>query len=111
MAGVKKSSIRAEMSKKFKAAEDRIAVFGLKAKYGGGRSSCFVTVYDDLDARKKYDTKTNLARVSSRVSIRRERLLCLAFDRGKGDCLTSRFFSFQLVCLIFNNIFFIRTKS
>ena len=63
MAGVKKSSIKAEIGKKFKAGEDRIAVFGLKPKFGGGRSSGFVTVYDDADARKKYDTKSNLLRV------------------------------------------------
>ena len=63
-AGVKKATIKAEISKKFKASEDRIAVFGLKAKFGGGRSSAFVHVFDDLDARKKYDTKVNLARVS-----------------------------------------------
>merc|ERR1719166_468442 len=62
MAGVKKSSIKAEIGKKFKAGEDRIAVFGLKPKFGGGRSSGFVTVYDDVDARIKYDTKTNLNR-------------------------------------------------
>merc|ERR1712147_119504 len=61
-AGVKKSSIKAEIGKKFKAGEDRIAVFGLKPKFGGGRSSGFVTVYDDADARKKYDTKSNLLR-------------------------------------------------
>ena len=67
MAGVKKSSIKAEIGKKFKAGEDRIAVFGLKPKFGGGRSSGFVTVYDDADARKKYDTKTNLVRVGVMV--------------------------------------------
>jgi small subunit ribosomal protein S24e len=64
MAGVKKSAIKAEIGKKFKASEDRIAVFGLKPKFGGGRSSGFVTVYDDADARKKYDTMANLYRVS-----------------------------------------------
>lgn len=65
-AGVKKSVIKTELAKKFKCQnqEDRIAVFGLKAKYGGGRSSGFATIYDDLDARKKYDTKPNLHRVS-----------------------------------------------
>ena len=67
MAGVKKSSIKAEIGKKFKAGEDRIAVFGLKPKFGGGRSSGFVTVYEDADARKKYDTKTNLIRVGNDV--------------------------------------------
>ena len=67
MAGVKKSTIKAEIGKKFKAQEDRIAVFGLKPKFGGGRSSGFVTVYDDVDARKKYDTKSNLIRVGNGV--------------------------------------------
>ena len=67
MAGVKKSSIKAEIGKKFKAGEDRIAVFGLKPKFGGGKSSGFVTVYEDADARKKYDTKSNLIRVGNDV--------------------------------------------
>lgn len=61
-AGVKKATIKAELAKKFKASEDRIAVFGLRAKYGGGRSSCFASIYDDVDTRKKYDTKTNIYR-------------------------------------------------
>ena len=62
MAGVKKSVIKAEIGKKFKASEDRIAVFGLKAKFGGGKSTGFVSVYDDMDARNKYDTKSQLYR-------------------------------------------------
>ena len=79
MAGVKRSSIKAEIGKKFKATEDRIAVFGLKAKYGGGRSSCFVTIYESVDARKMYDTKTNLNRVSDSVDLlRRMSLLALS---------------------------------
>ena len=57
------------MAKKFKAPEDRIAVFGVKHKFGGGRSSGFVTVYDDIDARKKYDTKTNLIKVSEQTGL------------------------------------------
>ena len=39
-------------------------MFGVKPKYGGGRSSGFVSIYDDMDSRKKYDTKTQLFRVS-----------------------------------------------
>ena len=68
MAGLKKSEIKASIAKKFKASEYRIAVFGVKPKFGGGRSSGFVTVYDDVDARIKYDTKTNLNRVSEEGS-------------------------------------------
>lgn len=77
MAGVKKSAIKAEIGKKFKASEDRIAVFGLKPKFGGGRSSGFVTVYDDADARKKYDTMANLYRVSA-VFTTAQRMLSLS---------------------------------
>ena len=82
MAGVKKSSIKAEISKKFKASEDRIAVFGLKPKFGGGRSSGFVTVYDDVDARKKYDTKANLFRVSAVQFTVTQRHASSLFNKG-----------------------------
>lgn len=66
MPGVKKAAVRHEIAKKFKIQnqEDRIAVFGLKTIFGGGRSSGFVSVYDDMDARHKYDTKINKFRVS-----------------------------------------------
>ena len=68
MAGVKKSTIKTELAKKFKCngQEERIAVFGMKLKFGGGRSTGFAYIFDDLDARKKYDTKDNLRRVSAR---------------------------------------------
>lgn len=69
------------MAKKFKASEDRIAVFGVKHKFGGGRSSGFVTVYDDIDARKKYDTKTNLIKVSEQTPRMRVYLALMASQR------------------------------
>merc|ERR1712099_3482 len=64
MAGVKKATIKTELAKKFKCQgqEDRIAVFGMKLKFGGGRSTAFASIFDDMDARKKYDTKDNLRR-------------------------------------------------
>ena len=46
----------------FKVKEDQVAVFGLKSKFGGGRSSGYVFIYDSLDARKANDTKCNLRR-------------------------------------------------
>ena len=69
MSGVKKADIRAQMGKKFKVSEDRISVFGVKPRYGGGRSSGFVSIYDDVDARKKYDTKVQLFRVSITIDL------------------------------------------
>ena len=46
-----------------KAKEENIAVFGLKTKFGGGRSTGFATIYDSADLRKKYDSKKELRRV------------------------------------------------
>ena len=68
MSGVKKADIKAQIGKKFKVSEDRVSVFGVKPKYGGGRSSGFVSIYDDMDARKKFDTKTQLFRVSITIN-------------------------------------------
>ena len=93
-AGVKKATIKAEIAKKFKASEDRVAIFGLRAKYGGGRSSCFASIYDDVDTRKKYDTKTNIYRVSdansSNVVTTRQ------VPSSDDDCSNGAFVFFQL---------------
>ena len=100
-AGVTKASIRAQIGKKFKVSEDRVAVFGVKPKYGGGRSSCFVSIYDDVDARKKYDTKTQLFRVSITIN-------------SKNACQLSGIQNgaFSLSILLFSNLklYFNRTK-
>jgi small subunit ribosomal protein S24e len=47
-----------------KAKEEAIGIFGLKTKFGGGRSTGFALIYDNLDSRKKYDGKKSLRRVS-----------------------------------------------
>ena len=52
---VSKTQIKAKLAKMFKTNEENIAVFGLKFKFGGGRSSGFALVYDSVDARKKND--------------------------------------------------------
>ena len=48
----------------FKAKEDDIVIYGLKTKFGGGRSSGFALIYDNLDMKKKYLGKALLKRVS-----------------------------------------------
>ena len=59
---IAKSDIKAKLSSLFKTPEDAIAVFGLKSKFGGGRSSCFGLIYTNVDARKKFDQKMLLKR-------------------------------------------------
>ena len=64
MANVSKAEIKKKLATMLKAKEDCISVYGLKTKFGGGRSSGFALVYDNFDARKKYDMKRLLRRVS-----------------------------------------------
>ena len=104
MAGVKKADIKVQIAKKFKVQEDRISVFGIKAKYGGGRSTGFVSVYEDMDARRKYDTKTQLFRVSITDNTSNASLRNLIVQNGA-------FFLFFSFCfLILNLYYFNRTK-
>merc|ERR1712060_650379 len=62
MANVPKSEIKEKLAKVMKVKEEAITVFGLKNKYGGGRSTGFALIYENLDKKKKYDTKTGLRR-------------------------------------------------
>merc|ERR1712159_642093 len=59
---VSKTVLKDKIAGMFKAKPEAIAIFGLKSKFGGGRSSGFALIYDNLDARKKCDSKNNLRR-------------------------------------------------
>jgi small subunit ribosomal protein S24e len=65
MANVPKSQIKAKLASIFKSKDENISIFGLKTKFGGGRTTGFALIYDSSDVRKKYDSKKNLRRVSS----------------------------------------------
>merc|ERR1712225_72968 len=49
-------------SKGHKASAEATCIFGMKTKYGGGRSSCFALVYDSVDAAKLFEPKHRLVR-------------------------------------------------
>merc|ERR1712230_289165 len=49
-------------AKGHKADKGATVIFGMKTKFGGGRSSCFALVYDSVDAAKKYEPKHRLIR-------------------------------------------------
>jgi small subunit ribosomal protein S24e len=61
---VSKAQIKERLATMFKSKPEQIAVFGLHSKFGGGRSTGFAFVYNNLDDRKKYDMKKNLKRDS-----------------------------------------------
>ena len=63
MPNVPKVEIRKKLATANKVKEDCVVVFGLKTKYGGGKSTGFALIYDSMDNRKKYDSRKNLLRV------------------------------------------------
>jgi small subunit ribosomal protein S24e len=62
---VSKAAIKGKLATLLKSKEDVIGVYGLKTKFGGGRSTGFALIYDSLDARKKFEGKCLRRRVSS----------------------------------------------
>ena len=64
MANVSKKEITDKLAKTLKVKEECISIFGMKTKFGGGRSTGFALVYDSADSRKQYDSRSNLLRVS-----------------------------------------------
>ena len=64
LSNVSKADIKVKLAQTLKSKEENISIFGLKTKFGGGRSTGFALIYDSLDARKKYDSKKMLRRVS-----------------------------------------------
>ena len=59
---IPKGEIKEKLAGMFKCSSEAISVFGVKSKFGGGRSSCFGLIYSNLDARKKFDMKKLLKR-------------------------------------------------
>lgn len=48
----------------YKTTADVIFCFGFKTQFGGGRSTGFALIYDNLDIAKKTEPKYRLVRVS-----------------------------------------------
>ncbi len=63
-AGVPKKEVRAVLAKQFKVQDpQQVFVFGVQLQFGGGRSTAFATVYDNMTAAKKFEPKYRLVRV------------------------------------------------
>eukprot|EP00344_Euplotes_crassus_P011395 CAMPEP_0196998568 /NCGR_PEP_ID=MMETSP1380-20130617/3927_1 /TAXON_ID=5936 /ORGANISM="Euplotes crassus, Strain CT5" /LENGTH=133 /DNA_ID=CAMNT_0042415183 /DNA_START=33 /DNA_END=434 /DNA_ORIENTATION=+ len=54
-ANVSRDELREKLAKMYKAEKDAVSVFGLKTAFGGGKSTGFGLVYDNLEAFKKFE--------------------------------------------------------
>ncbi|XP_062505213.1 small ribosomal subunit protein eS24-like [Corticium candelabrum] len=61
-ANVSKSDLRDKLAQMYKSSRDVIICFGFRTAFGGGKSSGFALIYDNLDVAKKYEPKFRLVR-------------------------------------------------
>ncbi|KAN0003750.1 hypothetical protein ACTFIZ_009897 [Dictyostelium cf. discoideum] len=62
-ANVSKKDLKATIAKLHKVADpETIFLFGFKTDFGGGKSTGFGLIYDNLEIAKKYEPKYRLAR-------------------------------------------------
>lgn len=64
LGSLKKSVIKERLAKQLKVKEECVTIYGMKSKFGGGRSTGFALIYDNHDLLKKYDSKKELRKVS-----------------------------------------------
>ncbi|KAG9510396.1 40S ribosomal protein S24, partial [Fragariocoptes setiger] len=57
---VSKKEVRDILAKKFRASPDVVFCFKFKTQFGGGKSTGFALIYDDLEAAKKFEPKYRL---------------------------------------------------
>ena len=65
---VPKAEIRDKLSKMYKASKDTVFPFSFKTAFGGGRTTGFCVIYDNVGFAKKFEPKYRLARVSIYIS-------------------------------------------
>lgn len=62
--GVSKEEIRKKLSKMYKVTNPQLVqLYGFRTEFGGGRSSGFGLIYDDLDSMKKFEQKSRLIKM------------------------------------------------
>jgi len=61
-ASVSKTELGEKLAKMYKTTPDVIICFGLHTQFGGGRSTGFALIYDNMDYLKKFEPKYRLQR-------------------------------------------------
>jgi small subunit ribosomal protein S24e len=61
-ANVAKSELNEKVAEMYKVDPQTVMLFGFRTVFGGGRSTGFALIYDDVEAAKKYEPKYRLAR-------------------------------------------------
>jgi len=69
-ATVPKSEVREKLARMYKTTGDCVVCFGFKTLFGGGKTTGFALVYDNMDYLKKFEPKYRLQRVRMFINLR-----------------------------------------
>jgi small subunit ribosomal protein S24e len=62
-AGVSRRELRENLAKMYKVEDSKLVfVHGMKIQFGGGHTSCFCSIYDNITAAKKFECRYRLVR-------------------------------------------------
>ncbi|KAH9519716.1 ribosomal 40S subunit protein S24B [Bulinus truncatus] len=61
-ATLSKTEVRDKLAKLYKTTADTVFCFGFRTHFGGGKTTGFALIYDNLDKAKKFEPKYRLAR-------------------------------------------------
>ncbi|KAF9915906.1 ribosomal 40S subunit protein S24B [Lobosporangium transversale] len=61
-ANLSKDEVREKLAKMYKVDKEVIFCFGFRTQFGGGKSTGFALIYDNMDAAKKFEPKYRLVR-------------------------------------------------
>ncbi|CAB16217.1 40S ribosomal protein S24-B [Schizosaccharomyces pombe] len=62
-ANISKNDLREKLGQMYKTDASAVQAFGLRTHYGGGRTTGFALIYDDVEAMKKFEPHYRLVRV------------------------------------------------
>jgi ribosomal protein S24E len=62
-ANISKDELREKLAKMYKVEKEVVFVFGFRTAFGGGKSTGFALIYDNLESAKKFEPKYRLVRV------------------------------------------------
>lgn len=57
-----KVNVRDKLAQMYKADKDAVVVFGCKYAFGGGKTTGFALVYDNVESAKKFEPKFRMVR-------------------------------------------------
>merc|ERR1712029_485033 len=68
-ANVSKDELRGKLGELYKAKKDEVSVFGLKTRFGGGKTTGFALIYDSAEAMKKFEPRYRLVRYGQATKV------------------------------------------